>query len=134
MIPNNELLTSEIEVINHPNLTYHIDFVLNEMRGMITDAESLKQHIFMMLSTERFQHSIYSWNYGVELIDLFGQPNELIMAEIQRKVEDCLSIDNRIINVDDFGFETNGNKIVCNFTVNSVFGEISIREGVVIDV
>lgn len=82
MIPkvDNDLLTLEVET--QPSLTYALDIEHRRIRGMVDELESLRQAIYLILSTERYAYLIYSWNYGVELVELIGQPKEY--ARFQR--------------------------------------------------
>lgn len=40
--------------------------------GMWRGIEAVKQSVFCILNTERFEHIVYSWNYGREFTDLYG--------------------------------------------------------------
>ena len=75
MLPKQEIdLQVNYTEVKQPNRTYRL--VLDSMRvtGQTDGREAIKQAIFKILSTERYQHEIYSWNYGVELADLWGRP------------------------------------------------------------
>ena len=67
MIPvvDDELLTLEDET--QPSLTYALDAENGRIRGKVDGLEAVKQAVYLVLSTERFAHLIYSWNYGAEL-------------------------------------------------------------------
>ena len=84
MIPKveDDLLTLEVET--QPSLTYALDIEHGRIRGMVDELESLRQAIYLILSTERYAYLIYSWNYGVELVELIGQPKEYALPEIKR--------------------------------------------------
>ena len=106
MIPkvDNDLLT--LEVKTQPSLTYALDIEHGRIRGMVDELESLRQAIYLILSTERYAYLIYSWNYGVELVELIGQPKEYALPEIKRCITEALLQDDRITAVDGFEFET----------------------------
>lgn len=91
MIPkvDNDLLTLEVET--QPSLTYALDIEHGRIRGMVDELESLRQAIYLILSTERYAYLIYSWNYGVELVELIGQPKEYALPEIKRCITEYLS-------------------------------------------
>ena len=58
-----------------PSKTYVMNIDGERITGTMTDdIEAVKQAIYKILNTERYQYPIYSWNYGVELADLFGKP------------------------------------------------------------
>ncbi|MDR0326298.1 MAG: DUF2634 domain-containing protein [Oscillospiraceae bacterium] len=89
----------------------------------ITGLEAVRQTVFLILSVERYEYVIYSWNYGTELWDLFGQPVSFVRPEFERRVRDALSQDDRITAVDGFAFEWDRKRLHCRFTVRSVFGD-----------
>lgn len=157
MIPNIEILSQEITERTYPNKTYQINFLtinieesgvigsatvgrltlgktessqVNRIIGYVDDLESIKQAIYLILSTERYQYLIYSWDYGVELIDLIGKPMPYVIAEVPRRITEALTQDDRIKDVVDFEFEAKGNKLNVTFTVVSNSGNIPTRLGV----
>ena len=69
---------------------------------MTDDIEAVKQAIYKILNTERYQYPIYSWNYGVELADLFGKPIAYVLPEIPRRIKEALVADDRIIDATAF--------------------------------
>ncbi len=130
MIPTIDLLTQEIEEVKFEGRTYKVE-VLNEgedrINGFIDELESIKQAIYLILSTERYKYIIYSWDYGVELVDLIGKPIPYCMAEIPRRVKEALLVDNRIENVTDFQFEHIGKTLHTTFTVVTNVGKVETR-------
>ena len=128
MIPNINILTEEITEQTYPNKTYKIvssEDADDRINGYVDDLESIKQAIYLILSTERYQHILYSWDYGVELVDLIGKPMPYVMSELPRRIKDALIQDNRISDVTDFEFERNGKKLHTTFTVITNVGNIS---------
>lgn len=130
MIPNveNDLLTLEIET--QPSLTYALDVENGRIRGKVDGRESLRQAIYLILSTERYAYLIYSWNYGVELAELIGKPKEYAYPEIKRCIAEALLQDDRIEAVDSFDFKTEGKRVQVTFTVHSIFGELEVTTDV----
>lgn len=125
MIPTIKILTQEIAETNYPSRTYGVAIDSNRINGYIDDLEAIKQAVYLILSTERYQHIIYSWDYGVELLDLIGKPMPYVMSEIPRRIKEALTQDNRIIDVTDFEFKKNKNKLHTTFTVVTKVGNIS---------
>lgn len=125
MIPNITLLTQEITEQTYPSHTYKLVTESNRVSGFVDDVESIKQAINLILSSERYQHIIYSWDYGVELFDLIGKPMPYVMSELQRRVKDALTQDDRIKDVVDFKFERSGKKLHAKFTVITNLGNIN---------
>jgi phage baseplate assembly protein W len=102
----------------------HVD-AYDRINGYIDGLDAIKQAIYLILNTERYQFIIYSWNYGIELLDLFGQPMSYVIAEIPRRVTEALTQDDRILDVTDFTFEKTGTNLHTTFTVVTELGDIS---------
>lgn len=125
MIPQqNDDLTVDFEEITLPSKTYKLIKDKNRIVGNIDELESLKQAIFLMLSIERYDYLIYSWNYGVEFNDLIGQSTDYVLPEVKRRIIEALVQDDRITSVDSFGFQINKKKVHASFTVHSIFGDV----------
>ena len=88
--------------------------------------EAVKQAVYLILSTERYQYIIYSWDYGVELLDLIGKPVPYVMSELQRRIKEALTQDDRITDVVDFEFEQHGKQLHTKFTVVSNVGNLPV--------
>ena len=124
MIPNISTLVNTITETDYPTRTYKIELNADRINGNTDGVEAVIQAIYLILSTERYQHIIYSWDYGVELLDLYGKPMPYVLAEIPRRIKEALVQDNRITDVVDFEFEKNGNRLHTTFTVVSNVGNI----------
>lgn len=130
MIPktDDDLLTLEVEA--QPSLTYALDIEHGRIRGMVDNLESLRQAIYLILSTERYAYLIYSWDYGVELVELIGKPKEYALPEIKRCITEALLQDDRVTAVDGFEFETGKETVHVTFTVHSIFGDLEVETDV----
>ena len=107
-----------------PSRDYKNDQNEKRIIGMVDDLDAVKQAIYFMLNTERYQYLIYSWDYGVELADLFGQPYSYVVPEIERRVTECLTQDDRITAVTNFSIEKKKNNVHATFTVETIYGEV----------
>lgn len=103
------------DVRQEPSKTFKLNIEKSKIDGICDDVEALKQTIFLILNTERYQHLIYSWNYGVELNDLIGEPISFVIPELERRIKEALIQDDRIENVDNFEFENIKGKVNCKF-------------------
>lgn len=110
----------EIEVI--PSSTFKILTDKKRILGKCDNLEAIKQAVYLMLNIERYKYVIYSANYGVELLDLIGQPIPYVLPELKRRITECLTQDDRITAVENFEFEVNKKTIHCTFTVHSNVG------------
>lgn len=126
MIPDSAILTNEILETTYSSRTYNIDVTVepyHRINGFIDDIRSVQQSIYLRLNTEKYKYIIYSWDYGIELIDLIGKPLPYVMSEVPRRIEEALLQDNRIKKVHDFQFEKYKNKLKVTFTVTSDVGD-----------
>ena len=126
MIPStNTILSTDLEVETQPSKNYKMHFEQNIINGFCDELEAMQQVIYKILNTERYQHIIYSWNYGIELLDLYGEPVTYVCPELQRRITEALIQDDRITSVDNFEFDTSKKRTVkVTFTVHTIFGNV----------
>ena len=124
MIPStNNILSKNVKVETQPSKNYKMHFEYNKISGVCDQLEAMQQVVYKILNTERYQHIIYSWNYGIELLDLYGEPINYVCSEVQRRITEALIQDDRINSVDNFEFDLSERKTVkVNFTVHTIFG------------
>lgn len=103
---------------------YSLDIPNSKINGTVEDLEQLKQTIYFILNTERYKYLIYSWDYGVELEDLIGQPHSYVIPEVERRVTEALMQDERITSVHDFEFTKTKKALHVTFLVSTIFGVI----------
>lgn len=125
MIPKSEDddLLEEWEEGEEPSFTFAMSKEKNIIRGYCDGLEAVKQAIYCILNTERYQCLIFNWDYGVELSDLVGMPMDYCIAEIERRVKEALMEDDRIEKVYDFKFDVAAPEVLAvSFTVDTIFG------------
>lgn len=119
----------DFEVEIEPSYTYAMKIPDDETSesafvGKVDDVEAKEQAIRKILSTERYEHEIYSWDYGIEIKDLFGMDIPFVMSEIKTRITDAILQDDRFESVDNFKVERVGKKAIhCIFTVTTTDGE-----------
>lgn len=129
MIPSvSGFLPQEIRTIEQPSNTYYMERDTKRIRGFADGIEAVKQVVFKILNTERYQYVIYSWNYGIETIDLYGQTASYVMSELKRRISEALLQDSRIESVDGFEFSENGSQISCTFYVHTIYGNFDAEK------
>ena len=130
MIPSiNSILTTDLEVTDIPSKTYKMHIDKNVVRGTCDEVEAVKQSIYKILNTERYEYIIYSWNYGIELMDLYGEPVDWVCSELERRITEALELDDRIETLEGFDFDTSEKGVVhVSFTANTVFGDVEIEK------
>lgn len=132
MIPkvNINLSINSIERNIGPSKNHRMDINKELINGYNDLIDGVKQSVFKILNTERYNHYIYSKNYGVELESLFGQPISYVCPEIERRITEALIQDDRIVSVDSFSFDIKEKrKVNVTFIVNTIFGDFeSVKE------
>lgn len=130
MIPSvTGFLEQDFEIETQPTNTYKMELENNLIRGYTDGQEAMKQAIFKILSTERYQYVMYSWNYGIELIDLYGEPVSYVCPELERRITEALTWDERIESVDNFEFDTSKKgEVLVTFTAHTIFGDVTAEK------
>lgn len=127
------VLKEDFEIEEQPSKDFKLYVEKNIVNGFNDGIEAVKQTIYMILNTERYRYNIYSWNYGIELEDLIGEHVTYACPEIERRIIEALTQDERILSVDAFSFDLNQKKkILVTFVVHSIFGDIDSEK--VVDV
>lgn len=128
--------TSDINVAvaseQMPNKSYRMKIIDEKIIGNIDELEAIAQACYKILNTERYQYVIYSWNYGIELQDLFGKPIPYVYSELPRRIREALMQDDRVQSVDDFDLSYNKGDVLARFTVTTNIGTIDMEKGVTI--
>lgn len=126
MIPQNgDDLRQDFVFTTLPSRTLKLDHDWKTITGTIDQIQAVEQAVFLILTTERYQWLIFSWDYGVELQNLIGKDPEFCIPEIERRIREALLQDDRITAVENFQFELNKRKVLTMFTVISIFGGIT---------
>lgn len=125
-------LQPDFEIHQQPSKTYKLD--IDEMRigGFVDGLEAVKQAIYKILNTQKFQYLIYSWDYGVESADLLGEPTSFVYSEIENRIREALQEDDRISDVSDFSFSSNKREVCVRFTAYTTEGNADIEKVVMI--
>lgn len=131
MIPQNgDDLRQDFVFTTLPSRTLKMDYDWKTITGTIDQIQAVEQAVFLILTTERYQWLIFSWDYGVELQNLIGKDPEYCIPEIERRIREALLQDDRITAVENFEFELNKRKVLTTFTVISIFGNINVEKAV----
>ena len=99
-----------------------------KIEGFADELKALKQAIYKVLSTEKYEYPIYSFSYGIAWKQLIGEDPPYVRAEMKRMIQSTLLQDNRILDVDGFQFDFSGDTCHCTFQVQSIYGEVEIEK------
>ena len=130
--------SADITAKEQPTKTYKMELYKgNYILGFVDSQKAMEQAIYKIIRTERYKYIIYSWNYGIELEDLFGMPVEYCVVELERRISEALLQDNRITAVHTFEFDTEserGTVLIKKFIAETVFGKIQIDNGLAVTI
>jgi hypothetical protein len=130
MIPVvNDDLQADFTYEELPTRTFRLIIEDDVITGMVDKLEAMKQAVYLILSIERYQNIIYSWNYGIETLDLYGKDKNFVIPELKRRIQEALLQDTRITNVYNFTFAAvNKKQITASFTVLTIYGEVEAEK------
>lgn len=133
MLPNaGSGIPQRLKIVEQPSRTFYMDENKKQVIGSCDGLDAVKQAAFCILNTERYEYLIYSWNYGIELKDLYGRPIPYVKSELKRRIKEALMQDRRIRSVDAFSFHGRGNSLAVSFTVRSDAGTFDMTKEVVV--
>lgn len=128
MIPQG--FDTEFEVISSIDTTKTYKLSSDKIQGYTDDLEALRQAIYKVLSTEKYEYLIYGFSYGIDLKSLIGKDSVYVQIELKRRIKECLLQDERIQRVDSFSFVIMGDEMLCTFDVISIYGSLTIQQEV----
>ncbi len=113
-----------------PTKTYFLDIENKRISGVTDKLDAMRQALYLILNTERYEYPVFSWNYGAELFETFSNPINFLYPELKRRITEALLTDDRIISIEDFSFEALKGKVLVTFTVKTIFGNIKAEKEV----
>lgn len=135
LLPDNTFDIGEtINIVSQPSYTYYFDIDRKKIVGYVDGIEAIKQAIYKIIGTERYDYLIYDWDYGIEFNNVIGKDPLFIYADLERIFTEALTQDSRILSISDFDItQTELDEFLLSFTANTIEGDIQI-EGVNINV
>ena len=96
---------------------------------IIEKKEALKVWIYKCIKTNRYEHEIYSLEYGTELSELIGQKytKGLTESEASRFIKEALLINPYILEVNVKSANFNRDILSANVKVSTIYGEVEIN-------
>lgn len=100
--------------------SWKLDLTGGRLAGEIDGAEALKQAVMIALSVPRYEHLIFSDQFGHELDGLIGRDPDYIEAAAPGLIADALLPDDRVAGIGGLTLETEGDQAKLVFTVLAV--------------
>ena len=90
--------------------------------------EAIKVWVYKALLVPRYNYSIYSWNYGSELMDLIGKAYtpQLTKSEAKRYIEEALKINPYILDVNVIDTSFRDSILSANVKITTIYGESEV--------
>jgi hypothetical protein len=125
-------LDVEVEEDKEPS-DYEIDFETGKLTGrIITGLPAIKQWVMIVLGTDKYYYTQYSWDHGCELRDLIGKgfKQDYIESEAKRIITNALSMSKDIKGISNLEVSYEGDTLTAAFTLDTIYGS----EEVMVDV
>jgi len=121
-------ISGNIVIEKQPSLSYKMRLEKERIEKTVDGIEAVKQMVYKTLMTDRYKYEIYNWNYGVEFDDLIGKSKEFVKAELPRRIEDALIVDDRVEEVTDFEFiDIDKTALEVKFIVKTNIGDVPVN-------
>lgn len=90
--------------------------------------EAIKVWVYKALLTPRYQYSIYTWNYGSELLSLIGKAYtpQLTKSEAKRYIEEALKINPYILEVNVLDADFKDGVLSASIKIVTIYGESEV--------
>jgi hypothetical protein len=122
-------LISDYDDLEQASITYKLDKENKRIVAVYEDyKEIIRQAVYLILMTERYDYAMYSWNYGIELNDLFGRERQYVIPMLMSRIKEALLQDDRILNVTDFNFSIKHNVYNVSFTVVTKYYNVDVKD------
>ena len=90
--------------------------------------EGIKVWIYKAIKTNRYQHEIYTWDYGCEIESLIGKGFQIgfIKSETKRYIEEALVINPYITKINKINVDFNKDVLTAYIDLDTVYGRINM--------
>ena len=89
---------------------------------------AIKVWVYKALLTPRYNYSIYTWDYGSELMDIVGKAytHSLTKEEAKRYIKEALLINPYILEVNDVDTSFNNGILSADIKLLTIYGESEV--------
>ncbi|MCC0627761.1 MULTISPECIES: DUF2634 domain-containing protein [unclassified Clostridioides] len=91
--------------------------------------EAIKVWVYKCIKTNRYEHEIYSWNYGTELMELVGQKYSkgLTESEASRYIKESLLVNPYILDVSVVNTKFIDDLLSVDIQISTIYGEVEVN-------
>lgn len=112
-----------------PYKEYELDPKTGRLTGRIIEGtDAIVVWAILTLKADRYNHSVYSWDYGEEFSAMIGNSYEpdLLQSEVERMVEECLVVNEHITGIKDLQVEQVNDRLHILFTIITDQGDAEV--------
>lgn len=123
-----QITTENAVYTSYPSKEWIVDFDSGFNQAPDSTLSAISQDLKFAISVERFKYPIMGSNFGITLLDLIGKDYGFIRSEIETRIKDALSIDDRVESVDSFTFELVGdNGLLVSCIAHTSQGDVNLE-------
>lgn len=115
-------LSAGVQSISQPSLSWYINTETGHIQGTVDGLQAVRQAVEIILNVQRFRWQIYRPYSGMDWEGLIGQDAGYVGAELQRRLIDALTVDDRVTGISNYDYTAEGDALTATFTVNTVYG------------
>lgn len=123
-------LSGGVSIQSQPSLSWLINKETGRIEGTVDGLAAVRQAVEIILHVERFRWQIYKPSSGMEWAGLIGQDAGYVGAELQRRLADALTVDDRVTGISDYDYTIKGQTLTAVFTVHTVYGDFAQQKEV----
>ena len=96
---------------------------------IVTENEAIKVWVYKAIKTTRYQHEIYSWDYGCEIESLIGHGFQLgfIAAETKRFIREALNVNPYITHINKIDVTFEGDTLRTSVYLETIYGSLNVQ-------
>lgn len=125
--PQEDINLQAVTFVEQPTHTWWRDPGTGRIAGTADGLKAMTQAVEVILHVVRFRWPIYTPYFGMEWQGLIGRDKGYIVSELQRRIKDAFSVDNRIRGIESFVYRTEGDVLSADVVVNTVYGAVSSK-------
>ena len=120
-------LSSGVQFGQQPSLTWGIDQASQRICGTVDQYPAVRQAVETLVNVERFRWQIYQPYTGMQWEGLVGQDPGYAAAEMQRRLRDALSMDDRVLGITAFDCVMSDDQMTATVNISTVYGDVETK-------
>lgn len=122
-LPEGLDISAGVTFEQQPSRTWYINKETRRIQGEVDGLAAVRQAVEIILNVERFRWQIYRPYSGMQWEGLIGQDPGYVSLELQRRITEALTMDDRVRGISGFTYSVAGSTLSASFTVNTVYGD-----------